>query len=119
MESQHAIVLSLLKPFSFLPCVAKQLPNYGQMHKYRVQQWVYFGGWFFVCLFCFVFLLFLPLLLAWPEHVTQFTGAVLWEKGAAPMAAPLLDRWEGAVRGMCGIWDQVLLPGLEEMILLK
>lgn len=40
-------------------------------------------------------------------------------KEAAPMAAPLVDRWEGAARGMCGIWDQVLLPGLEEMILLK
>lgn len=35
------------------------------------------------------------------------------------MAAPVLNRWEGPVRGMCGIWDQVLLLGLEEMILLK
>lgn len=35
------------------------------------------------------------------------------------MAVQLLDRCEGAAKGMCGIWDQVLLPGLEEMILLK
>lgn len=35
------------------------------------------------------------------------------------MAAPLLDRWAGAARRMYGIWDRVLLPGLEGMILLK